>query len=263
MADEKLLIDIEGLSKFKTEQDSYNLKTFKLKSDSTDLKGAVRYDAAQNLSDGEKAQARLNLGIEITEGGGTAVAEDEIYVITATAASMEDITITQESADFLRNYTGDKPLYIKIEPVGLYLLYDITSQHAGMARSAQILTLRVDLDSLRCTLYIERVPNLDGEGKILSQDIPDNIPRLDNGLIPASMLPSYVDDVVEGYFNEADNLFYEDSAFTTAITGESGKIYIDTTTGNTYRFGGSIFARINPDEYTVATNADIDALFNK
>lgn len=95
--------------------------------------------------------------------------------------------------------------------------------------------------------------------------IPKNIPRLnENGLISAKNLPSYVDDVVEGYYNDPGGDFYgeHDGTFwRDEITGESGKIYLDLLTNNTYRWSGSQFVRINPDEYTVATNADIDALF--
>lgn len=60
---------------------------------------------------------------------------------------------------------------------------------------------------------------------------------LDNSnKIPAEYLPSYVDDVIEGYYyNKA---FYQDAAHTTPITGEHGKIYVDLTSGgnNTYRY---------------------------
>lgn len=60
---------------------------------------------------------------------------------------------------------------------------------------------------------------------------------LDNSnKIPAEYLPSYVDDVIEGYYY--NNAFYQDAAHTTPITGEHGKIYVDLTTGgnNTYRY---------------------------
>lgn len=33
--------------------------------------------------------------------------------------------------------------------------------------------------------------------------------------------------LVEGYYKEADGKFYEDSAYTTPITGEANKVYID------------------------------------
>lgn len=64
-----------------------------------------------------------------------------------------------------------------------------------------------------------------------------------NGKVPSSQLPSYVDDVVEGYYY--DSKFYEDSAHTTEITGESGKIYVDLSTEKTYRWGGSAYVEIS------------------
>lgn len=55
------------------------------------------------------------------------------------------------------------------------------------------------------------------------------------GTIPTSVLPSYVDDVVE---------YNGTSAF--PPTGESGKIYVDTSTNKTYRWGGSEYVEISP-----------------
>ena len=55
----------------------------------------------------------------------------------------------------------------------------------------------------------------------------------ENGTIPSSQLPSYVDDVIE-YDNF--NSFPE--------TGESGKIYLDISTNITYRWSGSNYVEI-------------------
>lgn len=52
-----------------------------------------------------------------------------------------------------------------------------------------------------------------------------------NGKVPSSQLPSYVDDVIEGYYN--DKKFYEDASFTIEVTGEPGKIYVDISTNKT------------------------------
>lgn len=46
-----------------------------------------------------------------------------------------------------------------------------------------------------------------------------------NGLVPSTQLPSYVDDVIEGYYSEGK--FYKEQSHTTLIKGESGKIYVD------------------------------------
>lgn len=64
-----------------------------------------------------------------------------------------------------------------------------------------------------------------------------------SGKVPSSQLPSYVDDVIEGYFY--NNGFYEEAAHTTAITGETGKIYVDLSGGRqVYRWSGSAFTAI-------------------
>ena len=65
-----------------------------------------------------------------------------------------------------------------------------------------------------------------------------------NGKVPSSQLPSYVDDVIEGYYYNSK--FYEESTHTTEITGETGKIYIDLSgTNKTYRWSGSGYTEIS------------------
>lgn len=81
----------------------------------------------------------------------------------------------------------------------------------------------------------------------------------ENGLIPTSMLPSFVDDVIEGNYNETTDTFTD--AENQPITPEGGKIYVDLLEGGSYRWGGSQYVRLNPPEITFATTSDIDALF--
>lgn len=72
----------------------------------------------------------------------------------------------------------------------------------------------------------------------------NGIAQLDaNGLVPSTQLPSYVDDVIEGYYYNTK--FYEDSAHTTEITPATGKIYVDLSTDKTYRWGGSAYVEIS------------------
>jgi hypothetical protein len=61
--------------------------------------------------------------------------------------------------------------------------------------------------------------------------------------VPQAYLPSYVDDVIEGYLSE--NKFYSDSSHTAEVSGETGKIYVDLNTSKTYRWSGSTFAVIS------------------
>lgn len=65
-----------------------------------------------------------------------------------------------------------------------------------------------------------------------------NYPKLEGTKIPSSYLPSYVDDVIDGYFNPTTSRFYKNSAFTEEIGGEAGKIYVDTDTNKVYRYTG-------------------------
>lgn len=67
-----------------------------------------------------------------------------------------------------------------------------------------------------------------------------------DGLIPSTYLPSYVDDVIEGYYNGTS--FYKNKSGTTysnQITGETGKIYTDLSTEKIYRWSGSKFVVIS------------------
>lgn len=79
----------------------------------------------------------------------------------------------------------------------------------------------------------------------LSQKGANNgIAELDaNGKVPAAQLPSYVDDVIEGYLYNGK--FYKEAAHTTEITGELGKIYTDVATNLTYRWSGTKFVEIS------------------
>ena len=73
------------------------------------------------------------------------------------------------------------------------------------------------------------------------------------GKVPASQLPSFVDDIIEGYLDGVH--FYSDSAHTTIVTDETGassdqlagKIYVDLSTNKTYRWGGSAYTIISSD----------------
>lgn len=64
--------------------------------------------------------------------------------------------------------------------------------------------------------------------------LPNGVATLDSsGLVPATQLPSYVDDVLE--FNSLGNF---------PTSGETGKIYVETDTNQTYRWSGSTYIQI-------------------
>lgn len=65
------------------------------------------------------------------------------------------------------------------------------------------------------------------------------------GKVPSSQLPSFVDDVLEGYLNATDGKFYEESTYETEIPAEGGKIYTDLSNNKTYRWGGTTYVEIS------------------
>lgn len=67
--------------------------------------------------------------------------------------------------------------------------------------------------------------------------VANGVATLDSGgKVPSSQLPSYVDDVEE--YSSLSNF---------PATGESGKIYVDTTTNLSYRWSGSTYVTISSD----------------
>lgn len=68
-----------------------------------------------------------------------------------------------------------------------------------------------------------------------------------SGVIAAANLPSFVDDVIEGYLN--DGKFYKtknsDGIYATEIAAESGKIYVNLNDNKTYRWSGSAYVVIS------------------
>lgn len=72
---------------------------------------------------------------------------------------------------------------------------------------------------------------------------------LSGGKVTAEQLPSYVDDIIEGYTRKNEHgavTFYSDSDCTVSIAGETGKIYYDlnATIDGAYRYGGSAFVAV-------------------
>ena len=94
-------------------------------------------------------------------------------------------------------------------------------------------------------------------------EIETTYAKLNGGKIPGSLLPSYVDDVIEGYYlkDSSDKYhFYEtNSTSGVKIDPESGKIYVGLNNNKTYRWSSSqyieISAQIAYGTETVAPNA--------
>ena len=111
------------------------------------------------------------------------------------------------------------------------------ANHTGTQAIATVTGLQTALDSKEATAnkgVANGYASLDGSAKV-----------------PASQLPSYVDDVVE-YANLASF----------PATGETGKVYIALDTNLTYRWSGSTYVKLNDVDLTNYFNKTTDTLDN-
>ena len=91
-----------------------------------------------------------------------------------------------------------------------------------------------------------------------------------DGKIPSSQLPSYVDDVIEGYYNLEDEKFYTqkgtDDTYDAAnqITGETGKIYVDLGTDDhvIYRYASNSSTYVPISDVTAVVMDGINDLWD-
>ena len=98
----------------------------------------------------------------------------------------------------------------------------------------------------------EKIIQFCNEAIEAKRGVANGIASLDgDGKVPASQLPSYVDDVLEGYYVDETHFAekYIDAA-PVYYTPEKGKIYVDISTdtdysGKTYRWSGTKYAVIS------------------
>lgn len=118
--------------------------------------------------------------------------------------------------------------------------HEVTKSQVGLGNvdNKSSATIRSEITSANVTTALGYIPlnsNLKGAAS--------GVAELDaNGKVPSSQLPSYVDDVIEGTYVSTTSF---KNASGTAITGETGKIYVDTATNKTYRWSGSAYTEIS------------------
>lgn len=92
---------------------------------------------------------------------------------------------------------------------------------------------RVTYDTTAEAVDKFKLQSNDGTGWVDVNEVDFGLFNSGTTIIKSALLPSYVDDIVEGYFH--NDAFYEDDQYTTRIYGETGKIYVDLATSTTYR----------------------------
>lgn len=102
----------------------------------------------------------------------------------------------------------------------------------------------VTVAGLKGTLQQYKTDISDAKMNASLKGVANGVASLDStGKVPSSQLPSFVDDVIEGYYYNSK--FYKEAAHTTEITGEGGKIYVDLPTNKTYRWSGTAYVVIS------------------
>ncbi|MFO0452104.1 MAG: hypothetical protein ACK52I_26210 [Pseudomonadota bacterium] len=147
----------------------------------------------------------------------------------------------------------------------LGVVYDIPNAHVALecADNEWNFFDTTTRDNLRTALQAAAATHTHDASAITAGTLADarlsaNIPRMVGGLIQASNLPSYVDDVLE---------FANLAGF--PITGETGKIYVALNTNLTYRWSGSAYVEISPSTAvwgsisgTLSSQTDLQSALN-
>lgn len=89
------------------------------------------------------------------------------------------------------------------------------------------------------------------------------VPLNDSTLIDPRFLPSYVNEMIEGYYHEG--VFYSDIAYTIVITPEINKIYIDLTNDgtNSYRWSGTAYILVGTGQLVTITTDGLMSYLDK
>lgn len=113
-----------------------------------------------------------------------------------------------------------------------YTLRQVLESYATVELVKQLIAeAEIDPSQIDLSAYAKKT---DLPTKLSQLDNDDNYVQTIDGIIPAQYLPSYVDDVLE---YSSSSLFPN--------PGDAGKIYVDTTTNLTYRWGGSGYVEIS------------------
>lgn len=155
------------------------------------------------------------------------------YIITATLKDGNNTTLSTATID------------LPSENSLVSLDYDnTTNEIIGIYRDDTVAVphrIRVELDNLQEKLtagqnisITNNTVSVLGLGEASTASVTGIATLDNNGKVPSTQLPSYVDDVIE-----------YDSIQNFPETGETGKIYVDKTTNLTYRWSGSIYVEIS------------------
>lgn len=205
--------------------------------DVSDTTDSTKYVSGVSETDGKITVSRADFSPSLTLTDGTSDTAPKVKVTVATNTSA-DITLTKATTSVF----GVTRLSNAIDST------DENTAATSKAVKDAIESLDITQISNTAGKTVATISEQDGKVgatfqdiSILSSQISDRgtagcVATLDaEGHVPASQLPSYVDDVLEG------------TLATFPATGETGKIYVDTTTNTSYRWSGTQYTKVASD----------------
>lgn len=167
------------------------------------------------------------------------------------------------------------------ESNGLYTYYRLHSISGESPNETAVWSKEGSLDESDLTGFTNKVASatsgnlagLDSNGNLTDSGVASsNVVTLVDGKVPSSVLPSYVDDVIELlnvtdtapstcakddlYYNTSSKKIYTATATdtwgSTGVDPEKGKIYVNVSDETIYRWSGSVLIEIT--SITAATN---------
>lgn len=254
-------LDDNGLLYFWNKLKSYFVKQETGKGLSTnDLTNELKtnYDAAKTHVDSTHAPANAEQNVQ--SNWNEADAGSDAHILNKPSIP----TVTNDLTNELKGY------------------YDAAYNHSQTGHAPANAEANVQPDwsegDMGSDAYIKNKPALIPVSQMAQ---PNGVATLDDeGLVPSTQLPSYVDDVVELiemtasspascvtedlYFNTTDSKIYTATGVNTwgtvGVTPEKSKIYVDLLNSSTYRWGGTEMVPTGSTDLSAITNSEIDAI---
>lgn len=210
--------------------------------------GTVRYDCSQTLSSDDAARARANISAaSAAEAAAAKSAADAAGAAGAAAKAVADgaaqtaSRALSQSTDAKADASAAKTTADAAQAAadGAKTLADRASSSAETALTTAKSALTTASDAVDAAALAGSKADAAKSAAESAQSSVDalksTVPVLEDGVVPAQYLPSYVDDVLEAASK---------SGF--PASGESGKIYVALDTNLAYRWGGSSYVEISP-----------------
>jgi hypothetical protein len=170
---------------------------------------------------------------DITSGGGVG----DLQGVTENGNETDQgIVHVSEFGDKIKTYCSGPDLYsiLGIDGISAYPIATIAKDSITLQNGPENLLLKAPTSGSGDYLF----PATTSEEQVASREwasaLLSNKADLVGGLVPASQLPGFVDDVLE---------FANSAAF--PATGESGKLYVALDTNKTYRWSGSTYVALD------------------